>query len=166
MQFKQAYDHLMQNKVYLSWIEKNKDFFLAHGFILLDELNKDVWQLGFYCKAKDRMITFFVGKDSITISQESEMFKKPDTVIRELAVDKVSIDLAEVLEIIEKVRQDHYKQDPEKMFLILQHGEHGQSYNVTLITKQMDIIHIKVDASAGKVLEHHSTPLMSMMRQD
>src|SRR3989344_7731539 len=99
MQFKEAFNKLEQSKEFKDWHQEYPDAFLAHGFILLDELNKDVWQIGYYNKEDDKITTFFVSKDKVQSGTKSEVFKKPDATIKRLDLSKIKVDFMDALDI-------------------------------------------------------------------
>ena len=154
---------LMQSEEYAEF--GKQDFFLAHIFKMLDKPNKDIWQVGFYSPSKENMITCMVDGASVLVTPESEVFKKPDSEILKLELDKVSIDWKEALEKAERFISDHY---PSEMiittFFILQRLPLGTVYNLTYMTKSFHTINLKLSAQDGAVLKHSKDSLMDMAR--
>ena len=162
MQFDDAIKQLENDKSYAEWKKKNPSDFLAHGFWLNDDLNKDAWQIGYYNKKKDSITTFFVVDDDVKKSQESEVFKRPDAVIEPLDAKAIKISSEKAMEIARKLQKQKYAADPvQKSFMIVQTLDKKTVFNITLLTATLKTINIRVDAKSGTVVLEKVTPLMS-----
>lgn len=160
MEITDILDRLEKNKEFKEWKEKNKTSFLVHVFKLLDDANKDDWQVGYYNK-DDTITTFIITPDDIKIAETENIFKKPEAKIRKLEKDKIKIDITQALQTAEKIQATEYKQEiPFKIITILQKLDIGQVYNVTYITQSFKALNLKIDSSSGKVLKKTLQPIM------
>jgi len=146
-------DKLEKNKDFKEWKKKNKTSFLAHVFKLLDDENKDDWQIGYYNK-DDTITTFIVTPNDIKIAETENIFKKPEAKIQKLDKNKIKIDITQALQTAEKIQTTEYKQEiPFKIITILQKLDIGQVYNITYVTQGFKVLNFKIDSSNGKVLK-------------
>jgi uncharacterized membrane protein YkoI len=153
MEIKDLIKRLEESKEFKDWKEKNKDSFLAHIFKMLDDANKDDWQIGFYNK-DDTMTTFIITPADIKIAETENIFKKPEAKIQKLDLEKVKVDITKSLETAEKIQTTEYKQEtPFKIITILQKLDLGQVYNITYVTQTFKVLNFKIDAKNGKVLK-------------
>ena len=151
---------LEENKEFKEWKKKNKDSFLAHIFKMLDDANRDDWQIGYYNK-DDTITTFIITPDDIKIAETENIFKKPEAKIKELNKEKIKIDITEALQTAEKIQTKEYKQEtPYKIITILQKLDIGQVYNITYVTQSFKVLNLKIDSSNGKVLKKSLKSIM------
>jgi hypothetical protein len=142
------------------WKKDNKTSYLAHVFKLVDQANKDIWQIGYY-NLNDTITTFTIDYDDVRIIPEEAVFKKTDKKVRRLDLSKVKIDLDKALSIAEDFQKNNYKMDdPERIIVILQNVAKNIMYNVTYITKVVNLLNMKIDAKTGNMICHEITPLM------
>lgn len=153
MDFHASLAKLTRSPVFKEWHGKNKDAFLAHGFLMLDEANKDMWQFGFYEEKKERMVTFLVG-ETIKHTEEQEVLKSEGTIDK-LPVNDVKITPEEALVTFKKIISENYKSEiPLKQFFIVQHAEGHTMYNMTVFTQSFKTVNVKIDAKTGNVIKH------------
>jgi len=144
---------LEENKEFKEWREKNKGSFLAHVFKMLDDANRDDWQVGYYNK-NDTITTFILSPKDIKIADTENIFKRPEAKIQKLDKEKIKIDITEALQTAEKIQVTEYKNEtPYKIITILQKLNMGQVYNVTYVTQSFKVLNFKIDSSNGKVLK-------------
>ena len=127
--------------------------------------SKEEWQVGYYNKEKDNMISFQVA-DKITKNLESDVFKEKKTV-RKLDLEKVNIDFEEA---VNKCIDAHNKLHPvgiiSKQIIILQHLKQGQVWNITLLTTTMNTTNLKLDSSTGKIISKETFSLGDLLKVD
>ncbi len=154
MELRKILEKLQKSAIFKEWKEKNKACFLAHVFVMLDEANKDVWQMAYYCKAEDRLTTFLIEKEDIKLIPGQEIFKSKDE-IKELQVDDVKVSVNEAFETAEKCKKENYPKEINfKSFFIIQNSNLGQIYNITYLTGSFKAINIKISAKDGKILNN------------
>jgi len=146
--------------VFKEWKDLNKDYYLVHAFLMIDPSIKEEWQIGYYSRKKDKIVTFVVNKE-ITKNPEEKVFKKSG-MVKKLDMSKVKIPYEKALKTAEKFQKEHYKaHDTEKKIIILQNLEE-QIWNLTFISKAFSTLNIKINAENGKVLSHNLTNLFSV----
>jgi len=150
---------LEDSDVFEEWKKDNKEFYLVHAFLMIDPVVKREWQIGYYSKKKDNIVTFVVNKE-ITKNPEEKVFKKSG-IVKKLDMSTVKIPYEKALKTAEKFQKEHYKtHDTEKKIIILQNLEE-QIWNLTFVSKAFSTLNIKVDAGSGKIVSHNLTNLFS-----
>lgn len=147
---------LTRHPLFKEWHEKNKEYFLAHAFVMLDEPNKNTWQIGFYNPEKEKMVTFFVA-DTIKKTDEQEVLKS-EGAIKPLMPEKVKLTVEEALKKAEECFKE-YKELPIKHFFIIQHTEGHNMFNITYFTQSLKTINIKIDSETGEIIKHSKQDL-------
>ncbi len=102
MKLKDVIQKLEANSAFKEWRKKNKSYYLAHAFMMMDKANANMWQIGYYDKEKDKVTTFIIEGDNIKISPELNIFKRPDATVEKLDVSKVKIGTIQAIETAEK----------------------------------------------------------------
>ena len=144
---------LESSKEFKEYNKKNQDIFLAHVFYMIDDVNKDVVQIGYYNKKTEMIVTFIIEKDKITMNPEEKVFKEQKTAIKKLDLANVKIDVNEALEIAEDIQKQKYSaQIPVKRIAILQHLPVGQVWNITCLTQSFKTLNIKIDSGTKKIV--------------
>lgn len=161
MELKDIVAKLEQSKEYKEWKESHKDTFLAHAFVMLDEPNKNTWQMGYFDSSKNKMTTFVVSSEKIDMIPDQEVLKT-DQKITPLNVEDVTLTVAEALDLAQKARVEHYsKEITAKTFFIIQNLEaHGPVFNITYFTAAFKTVNIKISTKNGEVL-HHSVQALA-----
>ena len=161
MKFKEVVNKIESNSEFKSWKKENKEYYLAHGFKMLDKDNDDVWQVGYYNDKKDKMTTFYIEGDDIRMAEDLNVFKKPEANVKELKIEDVKIDVEKALGVAEEFQKEEYKgNEPVKAFFIIQNLDIGPVFNITYVTQTFSTLNMKVCCKEGKVLKHKLTPLM------
>jgi len=149
MDLHEALGKLTASLQFKDWHTKNPDCYLAHGFVMLDEANKDQWQIGFYDPQTTKIKTFIVGKE-IEQMQEQEILKQGDVL--KLEISDVKINPEDAMKKAEECFNKH-KQILLKKFFIVQKIDGKTVYNVTYFTQAFNTVNIKVDAGSGEIVE-------------
>ncbi len=145
---------LTRHSVFKDWQSKNKDYFLAHAFVMLDEPNKGIWQIGFYNSDKERMVTFVVSDTDIQHTEEQEVLKET-TGIQPLKAEEVTLTVEKALKTAKDCTQENYRAEiPLKEFFIIQNAEEHTMFNITYFTQSLKTINVKIDAKTGKIIKH------------
>lgn len=162
MQPLESIKKIKESKIFLDWEKTNPDNYLVHAFKMIEHNSETGWQLGFYLKSKDRMVTFFAEPD-ISISPEEEIFKEDERKIPEVDENDIKIDYQEALNVAKKFQEENFKNDaPQKTIIILQNLGSGAVFNLTYITQRFNTLNIKIDAKSANVLDHKLTSILSM----
>lgn len=147
---------LTRHPVFKEWQEKNKTYFLAHAFVMLDEANKNCMQIGFYNPDKQRMVSFFV-TDAVQKTDEQEVLRS-EGEIKQLKPEEVKLTVEEAIKIAEKCFKE-YKEQAIKHFFIIQNTEGHTMFNITYFTQTLKTVNIKIDAGSGKIIKHSAQTL-------
>ena len=155
-------NRLKESSVYKEWRKGHKESYLVHCFVMLEGKQKSEWQIGFYIKEHDKIVTFFVGHE-IKASPESEILKEDTIILRELDINKVKVDIDKAIEAAIEYQQATYpKEKAQKTIVILQNLEEGIVYNMTLVTGAFNMLNIKVSAEDGSIVSHKLNSLTDM----
>ena len=122
------------------FLEKDKDSYLASIFY-----SKDL-QIDFYSPKQDKMTSFTIIDNKINL-EISEIFRKEKTEIKELKLSEVKIDLEKAKEIVSSL----LKEETTKEIIILQ-NLNVPIWNLTYITKSMNLLNVKVNAISGEIV--------------
>ena len=167
MELKQALGKLKQSIQFKDLSNKNKGINFSYALIMFDS-NKDVpWQLGFYNKSKDKMITFIVDKDEIKMEKEEEIFKKPGMEVNPLEIKKAKIPYNEILKKAEDFQKKRYSKElVSKTIAILQNlEEYGNIWNITFVTHSFNTLNMKINPENGEIVHHSLNSLMDIAKK-
>jgi len=166
MDLKLALEKLKQSKQFKD-LNKNKDIYFSYALIMLENNKSGPWQLGFYHKSTDKMITFISDKDEIKMEKEEEIFKKPGMEVNKVNIEKAKIPYTEILKKAEEFQKNIYpKELVNKIIAILQNlNEYGNIWNITYITHSFKTLNMKINAENGKIISHNLESLMDFVKK-
>jgi hypothetical protein len=145
---------LTRHTVFKDWHSKNKKYFLAHAFVMLDEANKNTWQIGFYNSEKERMVTFIITDNTVQHTEDQEVLRTEGS-IQPLKPEEVTHTIENALETARNCLKENYRAEkPIKEFFIIQNAEEHTMFNITFVTQSLKTINIKIDAKTGKIIKH------------
>ncbi len=155
MELKDVVAKLEESSEFKEWRKSHEKAYLAHAFVMLDEPNNGIWQIGYFDSEKSLMSTFVVSEKKIEIIPDQEVLKAHQE-IPPLKVSDVKLSVADALAAAQKSKLEHYAQEmPAKTFFIIQDlEEHGAVFNITFFTHSFKTINIKLSSKDGKVLHH------------
>jgi hypothetical protein len=155
MELNEVLARLEKSGEFKEWRAAHSVAYLAHAFVMLDEQNKDTWQVGYFDEQKNSMTTFVLQGSQVQVIPDQEVVKA-DQRILPLKPEDVKVPIAEALAIAQKTKLENYPQEmPAKTFFIIQHlSEHGSVFNITFFTISFKTINIKVSTIDGKVVNH------------
>lgn len=167
MKLRDALKKLEENDEFKDWNKKNLDNFFSYAFTLLEDKNSHPWQLGYYHKSTDKVVTFTINDDSIEMQKEEEVFKKPDMKVKKVDIKKVKVPFKDILKITEEFRKKEYSKElVNKTMIILQNLEgYGIIWNITYVTHAFNTLNIKVNAESGKIIKHSLDSIMSFVKK-
>ena len=167
MELKLALKKLKQSNEFENWNKKNPDVFFSYALKMLEDDKEQPWQLGFYHKSTDKIVTFIVDENAIEMQKEEDVFKKPDTKVKQIDIEKVKIPFDKILEKTEQFQKKNYpKELINKTIAILQNlEEYGTIWNITYLTNSFKTLNIKVNAENGKIVCHNIDSLMRFVKK-
>lgn len=160
MEFKQAFDKLENSSKFKDWKKSNKAY-LSYALFISNKDEEKYWQIGYYDEKTDKMTTFVVN-GNIEIKPEEEIFKKEDTKVKQIELNKVKLSFSKILENASKFQKDKHKpHTPVKIISILQNLENfGNIWNITYITETFKTLNMKISAEDGRIIEDKLTSIL------
>lgn len=147
----------------LAILQQSEKFQQPENSFLSYAMYQGDWSFGYFQKDKEKFTTFFMKDNDIINITEDDAINNPDSEILELETDKIILENPEtaIKEALEK-----YQNPPiQKTIIILQNiKDLGTHYNVTVMTKTMLVINLKINTETGKLLHHSSNNLMDLAR--
>jgi len=166
MDLKLALKKLKQSKEFKDLNKKNNDIYFSYALIMLEDNKTMPWQLGFYHKSTDKMITFIV-EDKIKVEKEEEIFKKPGMEVKPLDIEKAKVPYNEILKKAEDFKKNKYpKELVSKTITILQNLKgYGDIWNITYVTHSFKTLNMKINAENGEIIDHNLQSLMDFVEK-
>lgn len=150
----QSYQRLIKSK------EFKGEGVLCSMFFTSDikEIEESNWQIDFYNKESNTITSYLMGIN-IEVVPNSEIFKEENTDIEDFKIEDVKISFKESL----KVAKEHLKEEATKIIVILQ-KQKDIMWNISFVTKNFNLLNIKIDAINGKVIEEKLVSLISFKK--
>ena len=166
MEIKEALEKLNKSKEFKEWKQKNAGTFFSYALKIIEENREQPWNIGFYRKSTDKVVTFIVD-EKIDIREEEEIFKDPDTKIKPIETKKTKIPFSDILEKVKKFTDKTYPNELiNKTIAILQNLEkYGTVWNITHITHSFNTINIKASPEDGKILYNNIESIMGLIKK-
>ena len=159
----EAVSTVKNSDVYKEWLKENPGSYLA--CLILTLQSEKGWEVSFYSKSKNRMTTFSVDPPAV-IDKDAEVFKKDETEVEELEVDRLFFTFDQVQEVVDKALEEMIKNDRVvKEILVLQKIKHNM-WNIICITEKMTLVNIRIDAVTGKILKKEAATAFSLIDKD
>src|SRR3989338_10086222 len=96
MELKEALEKLNESKEFKEWKQKNAATFFSYALKIIEENKEQPWNLGFYRKSADKVVTFIVD-EKIDMQEEEEIFKNPDTEVKPIETEKAKMSFSGIL---------------------------------------------------------------------
>jgi hypothetical protein len=165
MELKDALHALTTGKEFKDWKKTHGESVLAHAFVLLDDANKDAWQIGYYTPSPESITTFVVSTKFVEVIPDQEILRS-EAKILELKPGEVTLAHEQALKLGTEFRVLHHPREiPLKTFFIIQQTPEGAIYNLTFFFQSMKTLNLKLRASDGKALSHSIQTLMEFDRK-
>ncbi len=167
MELDLSLEKLKKSKEFKEGISENKNAFFSYAFKMIED-NKDApWQLGFYNKSTDKVLTFIVDDNFIQMQQEEEIFKKPDMEVKPIEIEKAKLMFEKILKKAEEFQKKKYpKELVSKTIAILQNLEQfGTVWNITFVMHSFRTLNMKINPESGEILHHNLESLMDFVKE-
>lgn len=166
MELKETLEKLNESKEFKQWKQNNPDTFFSYALKILEENTEQPWNLGFYRKSTDKVVTFIVD-EKIDMQEEEEIFKKPDTEVNIIETEKAKMPFRDILGKAKAFTDKTYPNELiKKTIAILQNLEkYGTIWNITHITHSFNTINIKADAEDGRILYNNIESIMGLIKK-
>ena len=167
MELKDSFKKLQESQDFRKWRQKNKNAYFSYAFKIPQEMGLNDWQLGFYDEKKDKITTFVVENENIKVRPEEEIFKKEETKVEGIQLNKVKLTFDNAIEKANEFQQKNFPKDKSvKTIAILQNMPRlGNIWNITYVTEAFNTLNMKIDASSGKILEHAISSVFSFRKE-
>lgn len=157
---KELVSTVKESGVYKEWLKENPDSYLA--CLILTLQSEKGWEVSFYSKSKNKMTTFSVDSVAI-IDKDAEVFKKDETKVEELELDRLFLAFDQVQNLVDETLEELVKNDRVvKEILVLQKIKYNL-WNIICITEKMTLVNIRIDAVTGKVLKKEATSAFGLI---
>ncbi|MEM4263733.1 MAG: hypothetical protein QW666_02445 [Candidatus Woesearchaeota archaeon] len=154
MEFENIIQKLESMKEFKEWKDKHKHYYLAHAFVMLDEPNKGIWQIGYYDNKTNKVATAILEGEKVSFVPDQEILQATQQ-ITELKPEDVKLTVEKALEVANACIKENYpKELLLKSFFIIQHLPEGTVFNITFLTQSFSTINIKISTIDGKILKH------------
>ena len=151
-------------KEFKKYKKENPDAYLTSGFLMLDEKNKSEWQIDFYSPKKHKITSFAVNKD-IKVMPSEQIFQKEVKKIEPLDINKIKITLDDAIKEINNILKKKFPYEkPSKKIIIIQTLNNKETWNISYITTNFNLVNTQIDAITGKVLESKLQPLIDLRK--
>ena len=162
MDIKEAIEKLEKSRDFCEWKKSNEKAHLSYAMCMLEDSSKNQWKIGYYNIPNDKTTTFSIGQN-INLENEEEVFKKEETVMRELRLEHLKLSLKEAIHLADEFKKEKFpKELPVKKIAIAQHLDNaGEIWNITYITKALNVLNMKINANTGKVVSSDIESVLS-----
>ncbi|MBD3303817.1 hypothetical protein GF343_01610 [Candidatus Woesearchaeota archaeon] len=154
MEFKKLIEEVESTKEFKDWKEKHPDFYLVHAFVMKNQDNQEVWQIGYYDKKTNKMEIIVKQGDKMEFAPAQEILKASQEILP-LKPEEVKTEPSKAIEIAMECIKENYPKEPIlKNFFIIQHLEGATIYNITYVAQTFKTINVKISAIDGKIIKH------------
>lgn len=140
-----------KHKECIAWRKKHQKAFLSYFFS-----EGEAGQVGFYDADTDKVFSLKMDNGmNITASWEDSVFRNPDKKIEQLTLDNVTLQLGNVKSAAQSFFEEKYNATPliKTLFILEKTPDFGVAWNITFVTKSLQLIIIKLDPVTGKLLD-------------
>ncbi len=116
----------------------------------LDGWKTGSWELNFYDKGNDKIVSVSVG-EGVKIKDEGSPFKPDGSQVHTIDVSDLQVTAARALELAKEYYDENHKSLVVQRLFVALHGAKAPYWVVSVITKSLVIVAINVDARDGKV---------------
>jgi len=161
MDFADIINTIESSKEFKDFINEHPQYYLVHVFRIVDNDVPSNWQIGYYSKDSDKIVVFEYNNDLVMMHAPEDALKQQE-YIQKLDIADLKLSHDNIIDIINEFYRANYKYDllSKSIYLLQNLPEHGQVWNVTIITHNYSVINIKVDAVSGEVVKHEKHNLM------
>ncbi len=160
---KEAVSRVTGSDAYKEWLKDNPDSCLA--CLILTLQSEKGWEVSFYCKLKNRMTTFSTDPVAI-VDKDAEVFKKNETKVEELEIDKLTVGFEDSLKITQKAVNELGNGGKVSREIAILQKIKKNFWNIICITDNMLLINVKIDAVTGEILKKDARPAMDLVDKE
>lgn len=149
---------LEQSKVFLDWKKEHPKSFLSHFFVQINSELKEKtnWDVGYYNPEDDKVTVFYQNEEGEYLQKPSDdVFKKEESTVEELEMEDVKLNLEDAKVGLQKLASEKFSEYVGLLgdgFMILQKLNGQINWSLTLMTKKLTMINVKISAENGDFL--------------
>ena len=164
MEAKSLIKQVENTKEFLELKEKKQNLFLAHVFAMYDGDKLMDTQVGYYDNDTKKMSSFLISDDKVQLLPETDVFQKPGSEVKSIAVEKISLEFDQVKQKSEELLSSKYSLTASKKVFILQTVGDDQVWNITFLTNSFSTINIRVDSVTSEILKDEVVNLVDFSK--
>jgi len=149
LEFKQAISKLHQSQLFRDFQLKDVKAYLTNS-VYIDE-----WQINYF-STKTKMITTFTVNGKVS----KKMLDSNNMEFPQLNIAKLKIDSGKILEIAKKF----IREKEAKIIIILQSENSIPVWSVSVPLMSLKVVHIKISAGTGEILENTEKSIIEVRR--
>lgn len=162
MRVQEMFEVVLNSTAFKEWEKTHQESFLSSFFITHGGGKREV-QLDFYNTPTDTISSFALAKENVSLLQDEEtIVKEKEVKISKLDLSQVAIEEERVRETVRTVKESKYERESiSKIILILQNLDRPL-WNVNAITNSCNLLHLKINAATGEVMEEKFDSIISL----
>src|SRR3989344_7824132 len=151
---KDTLNDIERSKEFKKYKKENKDSYLTSALLVIEVDSEKSCILDFYSTKKHRITEFkFFGK-SCERSLESKILQKEKSVLEELELNDVKVEVEKAFEKASEFLQDEADTNPKKLIVVLQKLGGIVMWNLTYFTSSLNILNVKINAKEDLLISH------------
>lgn len=161
---KRDIEHLKKLKEFKEYKKQHISSYLCAAFAIIESSKKTRWQLDYYCPENDMMTTFCF--DPSFHQKESKTIHRDKKKVREINIENIDIGLEKSLEIISEFKNKRYPNEKiNKIIVILQNIDKKETWNITYLTSNFNLLNVNVDAQKGSIITERFDSILNFKAQ-
>ncbi|MBT3297981.1 hypothetical protein HN385_03590 [archaeon] len=144
--------------VFKDWKKNNLKSYLSHFFKQVNSEieDKSDWDIGYYNQENEKVTVFSIDNEgNFILKNTDDVFKKETSVVELLDMGNVKLNFPEAVEKFKELIPKEFSAEALMLgdgFVILQCLNQKTTWNLTLITKKLTMINLKISSQEGKLI--------------
>lgn len=168
---KELIKELESSEVFKEWKKEHSEVYLSHLFKQVNSNIEDKtdWDIGYYNPENEKVTVFSLNDDGdFVLKNTDDVFKKETSIVECLNMEEVKLNFPEA---VEKFKELIPKEFPAKAlmlgdgFVILQCLNQKTTWNLTLITKKLTMINLKISSKDGELISKDEVNFLQQNNQ-
>lgn len=154
---------VMKSAAYKSWAKENPGSYVCCLFQIIN--SGKGWEVAFYSEKKNRM-TSFSSEPAKILEKDAEVFKREETQVEELEIDKLTVGFEDSLKITQNVVDELGNCGKISREIVILQKIKKNLWNIICITDNMLLINVKIDAVTGEILKKDARSAMDLVDKE
>ena len=120
----------------------------------IDKVKQTPYQYDFYNKETDTISSYIIKDKVEQTNKDVKRFKQNNKELKPININKIKYKFKD---LNTKETLDQYNETITKVIILLQET----TWNISYITKSLNLINIKIDATNNKILKHSKESILS-----